>query len=184
MGARIYYGRGARVQSGPKQHCNGYFDGTVLAVAIGKPFEEWFHVFVHEACHMEQWRDRSKYWTDDLDYQYDILEQHQAGVDTGKKIIKAINKIVTLEADCERRALKAIKKHKLPIDPKVYAKGANSYLLFHTKLIESREWYHKAPYEVPSVWKHMPDELLPLKAYKVKNAQWVVDMSVFDKCYS
>lgn len=179
---RIYYSAYSKVKCEGDNRCNGYFDCATLAVATGKPFEDWFPVFIHEACHMDQWLDESEYWPDTLDDDYTILERHHAGEDVDDKIVSALNNIILLEADCERRAVEAIEKFGLPLDPKIYAKHANSYLLFHTKMLTTRSWYSIAPYEIKKIWSKMPDHILPYEEYKVHNAPNIIDMSIFDCC--
>lgn len=184
LGVRILYGKGKRVRCSPGQVCNGYFDERTLAVATDKPFRQWFPTFIHEACHMNQYAERSKYWGDDMERWYAVVERHHAGEDTGNDIITALNKIIALEADCERRAVKTIAKFGLPVCQRLYAKQANSYLLFYPKMLEARKWYTTAPYEIPSIWAKMPDVILPLNEYKVRKAIKTFDLTIFDKCLS
>jgi len=95
-----------------------------------------------------------------------------------KFIKNKIDKIKYLELDCEKRAVKNIKKYNLPVNIETYIQKANSYILFYNYVKETRQWSKpgNAPYALKNkeLWslcptKFMPDsyyEKIPRKIYK------------------
>ena len=127
---------------------SGYFEegpGGNLICAIKKPFNEWFPIFVHESCHMDQWIENSLAWCgttgpNDEDYTesfWDWLD----GKDVPKASLdKSIRALQYLEEDCERRTVKKIKKYDLPIDIDDYIRHANLYIFSYQYMKETRKW--------------------------------------------
>lgn len=152
--------------------CNGFFeaddedenDEPTLAVAIGQPFERWFPVFVHEACHMDQWIEQHHTWNASHSKLIDSLDllslwfEHKIEL-THEQFMKWVKVSRDCELDCERRAVKIIKKYNLPLDPIQYTKRANSYIFFYTLMWYTRNWYipNKEPYNVPEFVDIMPE---------------------------
>lgn len=146
--------------------CSGWFDETDLVVAIGKPFEEWVSIFVHEACHMDQWIEDSEVWRASVigphaehALEPTILFTLANNGDitlTKNQSLELANKSMRLELDCEKRAVEAIKEYELPIDIESYIKEANSYLVYYHCFGLKRRWYEKAPYKVKEVVDAMP----------------------------
>lgn len=145
---------------------NGYFDDNKreLAVAVDRPLNQWIDTFVHESCHKDQCVQKARIWG-----------QQVRGCDPFAVIEMWLNEVVELkplpkyqmtmamlklELDCEKRAVKKIKKAKLPIDTKEYAQKANSYVYFYHMVAETRKWYTigTEPYVVPEVWQAMPTD--------------------------
>lgn len=155
----------------PGNFCSGYFedddenDRVTFACATARPQEAWFHVFVHEFCHFQQWRDRRDWW-DGLKFDgYEGLElaieawngEREASL---TEIIQWCMASAEAEIDCERRVLEKIGKYKLPIDPKMYAKKANSYVAYYYAMPELRGWCNgERPYEVKEIMDMMPDHM-------------------------
>lgn len=149
--------------------CNGFFyppstsyQGN-FSVAIQKPFDEWFSTFIHESSHIDQFVEKSSYWVSDVESY--SLDQWLNGVDYDIDYIKKIvHRTILLEADCELRSVEKIKQFNLPINIEDYSRKANSYILFYHSMLENRQWYNKAPYEIneivrimnPSIMKHLP----------------------------
>lgn len=114
-----------------KNECSGYFDGEtkLFVVACGKPAEEWMQVFVHEACHMDQWIQKDPRlgaWGNACAAMWEFLQ--------GKRLLnkaqlrKVEDLIMQSELDCEMRSVEKIKEWGLPIPLEKYIKGANAYV--------------------------------------------------------
>ena len=157
----------------PKQlsvkKCNGYFEDDggcfTLACATKKHWTKWFPVFVHEYCHFCQWREDSPYWLNFVDKHGNDVVEHifewLNGREFGDNIWNYIRATREGELDCERRAVKIIKKLDLPINPDLYAQRANAYVNFYNYIALRRKWYKvgKAPYENKKIVELMPRHL-------------------------
>lgn len=131
-----------------------------LAVACGKPFDEWFPVLLHESCHVDQMIDNCKAHVDYINIDVDIDEWLDGNINlSGKKLDTIIYKIVMMERDCEMRTIKKAKKWKIPFNKDEYIKKANSYLYFYLHLRKKRSWYKtgKEPYTIKEVWNLAPN---------------------------
>lgn len=155
----------------PGQYCSGYFeddpaeDRAVFAVSVGRPWQEWFPIFIHEFCHFEQWRDRREWWDGlKIDGQEGLELAIQAWAGkieaTPTQIIHWCRTSAVAEYDCERRVIETIKKHGLPVDCRRYAKKANSYITYYYAMPELGGWCNgDRPYEVNAIMDLMPDHL-------------------------
>lgn len=178
----IKFGRGKRVNCEGKR-TNGYFGCGVLAVATGKPINEWIETFIHEASHMDQYIEDSKYWKAVTDEHYILLEEFLAGsTDISPELIAAVNNIVELEADCERRTYKKIQEHNLPIALDDYARRCNAYLFFYKVLLLERKWYVTAPYEIKKIFQQMPTTIGVPRSYRMNKVK--IELSLFKGCFS
>lgn len=154
---------------GTKMLVNGYFLSrpAILEVACKKPQKEWLQIFLHESCHMDQWRFKTCVWnrtfiTDDIDTLnlVDLWIERKIGLNN-KQLDEYITASRNVELDCEKRSVKKIKQYGLPIDSVEYIQRANAYVCFYTLLKKTRQWYSKkAPYDDPNVWKQMPTKWL------------------------
>lgn len=136
-----------------------------LAVAIGKPEEEWLGVFIHEACHMEQWIEQSPAWTNVFVKGREAVDWIDAWLEGKEGLPEPIEELVararTVELDCERRVVEKIKEYGLPLDVEEYAQKANSYVYFYNHLLRTRQWYPAgcSPYENELVYGFAPTVL-------------------------
>jgi len=147
-----------------------------LTVAVGRPVEEWFPIFVHETSHMDQFLESSKYWHNiyiivdgERIEGIDILDRHIAGDSFPPEVLwEAVSRAVAVEWDCERRVVEKIKQFDLPINIEEYTKKANGYLYLYRMAAQERAWSipGRAPYSVPEVWEVMPNRLLSLRNYR------------------
>jgi len=151
---------------------SGYFSEITgqreLAVATKKQTERWLGVLVHEFSHMEQWLEKAKPWAR-LKSLYskkgDACQTYFKWVE-GKRVEKSIairsGKLVRdMELDCEKRAVKNIKKWKLPIPINEYIKNANAYILFYAHTFKHRKWCNiKSPYNIKRIINIMPEEFV------------------------
>lgn len=144
----------------------GYFDGDVreLACATGKPESEWMPIFLHEACHMFQFIENCKAWSDtELDKYheaYGTMDCYFQGWYVPKGLLKkAFNAAFGCELDCEKRTVELIKQYSLDINLDEYIQKANSYIWGYQLMHKYRQWFvdNKSPYSIEAVWKAMPN---------------------------
>lgn len=146
---------------------NGYFidyGKPTLAVAINKPIQDWIMVLAHEGSHMEQWIEKSPYWTNsfiDGREAVEYIDEWCNGKDLPEEELNDICKIAReVEWDCEKRTIEKIKKYNLspPINIEEEIQKANSYILFYTFIKQTRKWNKlgQAPYQIKEIWSHMP----------------------------
>lgn len=148
--------------------CNGYFSDEpkpTLAVAMGKPIEQWLPILVHEYCHMRQWIEQSPYWTGNKLGKFeatDIIDmwlQDMVELSDSQKDLY-FSKVIMVEKDCEERVVKLIKQFNLPIDPELYTQKANAYVLFYNVVKKYRKWYrpNQEPYNLAHIYEIMPKD--------------------------
>lgn len=144
---------------------SGYYDEVKLVCAVGKPVKEWLPILVHEYSHFQQvkkkcWAyqrsfingedlsDRFYFWIKGAKYPYEEMK-------------KWMLRLRNFEVDCERRAVKNIKKHNLPLDVDLYCQQANAYVYFYTYALLERKWWKRghAPYANKNVYPHFPTTL-------------------------
>ena len=151
-----------------------------LAVATGKPEDEWLQILIHEGCHMDQYRENSAAWRNntmpDGREAVDWLDQWCAAeIELDEVTLwDIVARAKQVELDCERRALAVIAEYGLPIDPADYARRANAYVHFYSHVAKIRRWNppNEAPYQLPEVWKRAPAVLqdhLPLELEEAYN---------------
>lgn len=124
-----------------KFYCAGEMDDQkkILTVEIGSDTEDWFPNFIHEYCHLQQVKDglfSTKLWeqTDSLYTDWTLDKIKLSNKDAA--IIGRRQRF--MELDCEKRAIKEIKKYKLPVDIPTYIQSANAYIYSYTFLVENR----------------------------------------------
>jgi hypothetical protein len=147
----------------------------------GKSDFEVLSLLAHEYSHMCQYQEKSKLWISGE--KFAIFDNWLSGIDYEEEELNdSWKSIVLLEADCEKRTLELIKKLKLDIDEKQYAKTANAYLYFYTWCKKNRAWYKTAPYQIKEIVEKMHDYILDAEEYVKED---VIDkklMKLFDKC--
>jgi len=185
------------IEFSPGELCSGYFTdedpkNPEFVVATGRPPDKWFPIFVHEFCHFEQWRDRNDWWETfklaDGSEPLDAAIEHFAGnLDlTPEQVIDYCVLQAQVEIDCERRVLAKIAEHNLPIDAKLYAKWANSYIAYYYAMPSLQGWCNgERPYDVAEIIEAVPahldltdadyfalaDKLLPIYRERCLHAQ-------------
>lgn len=122
--------------------CSGYFDDQdkVLAVACGKPFEDWIEILIHEYSHMQQWLtdDRWEKWTNACLDLWMWLDKEK--IMNNSQLKRVIDDMIELERDCEIRALSLIDKYNLPINKSRYKRKANLYLYSYRMMPELKKF--------------------------------------------
>lgn len=151
---------GSKVYLGNRMYSSGFFSSDPssleLAVSTGVKDESWLMVLVHESCHLDQWmEDRSVF--DGMDKTASLDEWLNGKRFRKSSIDKAIEAIVKIELDCEKRSVKKIKKYNLPLDTKRYTSMANTYMYFYYWIKKSRVWVprNKSLY-IEEIIKHSP----------------------------
>jgi hypothetical protein len=144
----------------------GYFDNDppTFAVALGKPFNDWFLVFIHEFCHFRQFIEQPEEFNR-LCSHIDLLFQWvDKQIDLSEEQIRTYSAdALFLEYDCEKRVLNNLHHFGIEhlVNAKEYAQKANSYFNFYNYVAQHRTWYvgGKEPYSLDFVWKSFPDVL-------------------------
>lgn len=146
--------------------CSGYFNSEPLefAVAIGKPYESWLKVLLHEFSHFEQWQEDPQGFNlmnRDIETLFSWLDGKVELTDD--ELSSYRDSAIKIEYDCERRSIEKLYQHGFYtiIDPEVYGRMANSYFNFYHYVVENRVWYKAGcePYTIPEVWNSFPSEL-------------------------
>lgn len=144
---------------------SGYFidrPKLELAVAAGKPFEEWLPILVHESCHMDQWIENTSVWKNVFVQGREAVDWIDLWLNGEENLPEPIENLIQrtreVELDCEQRSLRKIQEFGLPIDMETYAKRANSYVYYYNHLLKTRKWYpeNNVPYENERIWSQAP----------------------------
>lgn len=127
----------------------GFFqsEGPTLVVGTGTSTKKWISVLVHESCHMDQYIEDQFLW-EKCSPGYEVFFDWMWNKNSIVKeniLEEAVQDIIRLELDCEKRSIKKIKQYNLPIDISLYIKGANVYLYSYLYMLEVRKW-------IPSIY--------------------------------
>lgn len=154
-------------------------DGPILSVGIGRPFDKWFPIFIHEFNHLMQWLEKSPLYTA-LDQHPNIYKWFNNEVrlsprrsEQGTKAVRAC------ELDCEIRTIQMIQERQLPFDTKQYARKSCCYLYLY-QFVEKYQFWPECPSQKTSrIVGQMPDTLSPNEADYVNDGI----MALYEKCY-
>ena len=161
---------------------SGFFDHQQKILACAKKNPSFLYILAHEYCHLVQWQENCKVWTDYDNSQAEILDEWLGGKNFDlKKIERAARVALVLELDNEKRTIKLLKKFgmtKNEID--LYIQKSNAYVLFYLYILKTRKWYKPSnvPYENMNVVSFMSkkfnmnyDKLSPKanKAFEMAN---------------
>ena len=136
-----------------------------LAVAMNKPRKQWLGVLAHEYSHYEQWKEQAESWTNstiDEEDAEDIIFRWVRGEEFSQNFLdKCFIAAKEIELDCERRAVKKIKKFELPLDVEEYIKQASAYIHYYNYMGLRRNSYipGKEPYYNKEIISAMPKTL-------------------------
>lgn len=143
----------------------GFFTQNPLTfgLAIGSHIDEWMKVCVHESCHMDQYLEKSSYWTTAHVLNIEAMDIVTLWVDRQIELNNSqlnffITKIKEMEWDCERRTVEKFKKYNIDVNIEEYIQRANSYLFTYNFVEQCRAWNKDeyVPYHIPELWKLMP----------------------------
>lgn len=158
--------------------CYGVFNGWndysrgELIVAKNVNKSNFLETLIHESCHMDQWIERSNVWTSTFqtkkvcEIDEKLNEWIEGNIMFKRSDIKRyFNEYIDLELDCEKRAVKKIKKYNLPINCKKYVQKSNAYLLFYRAVVEKYRKYKNVNKEESSyLIKDLVDQM-PYRFY-------------------
>lgn len=144
---------------GGNDRCYGVFefnirDEPVLKVATGnKTSDQALGVLIHEYCHFLQWREGAKVWKEFEECNFSIDDV----IKSPKKFKSEILLLIKLEAECERRVVKLVKKYEL-FCPKQYAKEANC-ILFKYAFLYKKGYWPKSGAQLTDFYDKCPDKI-------------------------
>lgn len=151
--------------------CSGWCDGEEIVIARKMPkFEE---TYVHEFSHMNQAVENSRYWFEDNKF-WEQLEKQTLQIRSWDEVLK----VIALERDCERRAMKHSRDWDL-FDDESYAQAANTYLYFYHFVFLKQKWVTSTTIYHPFIVNAMPKKLLPLSEFKSINMEL---MNLYNEC--
>lgn len=150
-GVKLILQKTKMVKLAKNSYCSGYFNDVPkpkIVVAVDKPIEQWLPVLVHEFCHLEQFLEGDLTWTNLEIYETDSCTEFQDWLDGNDElhpelITYHMKRVIDMEFNCEKRAVKKIKKFKLPINIEDYIQRANVYMWFYSAVKEMRKWSGK-----------------------------------------
>jgi hypothetical protein len=107
--------------------CGGFVDDSRMKFAVALRRPHWREVFLHEACHIDQYIDEDPLWTDSL-----LAEKNFTDVDlhTEEDSEEVFFRTMLLEHDCDKRALTKIDSYRISenqISREAYIQAANCY---------------------------------------------------------
>ena len=174
-GMRLVIGRGRLLNCGGYR-CEGFFNDQEKMIKIARHSANFLETLVHEYSHFLQYINNSKIYNKS-DKAILMVDQWFAGKDFPQdKLRRSFFIIRAMERDCEKRAVKLIKKFNLQIDEKLYTKRAHCYIYSHFLMEKTRKFYayKKSPYRSSVVLKIMPSSMavlshksIPPKVYSV-----------------
>lgn len=166
-GIKFTMARAQQVLVSDKEYGSGYFDSEGKELTVARKHELWLDILVHESCHLDQWIEQCSAWTRSFEGDAgNQIDEYCHGKDV-PNIRAALNRIIELELDCEKRAIKKIIEFELPINQTAYIQRANAYLQFHNYMLHSRRWAPKgvSPYQ-PEIYTEMPKRIMSDRYYK------------------
>lgn len=174
-GMRLVIGRGKLLNCGGYR-CEGFFNDQERMIKIARHSANFLETLVHEYSHFLQYINNSKIYQKS-DKAILMVDDWFAGKDFPEdKLRRSFFIIRAMERDCEKRAVKLIKKFNLQIDEKLYTKRAHCYIYSHFLMEKTRKFYayKKSPYRSSVVLKIMPSSMavlshksIPPKVYSV-----------------
>ena len=145
----------------PSIRCTGYFDDENKTLQVAMKEKDSFEILVHEYGHLTQWVDQVPVYTKASKYLY-AVDDWIGGLNIPMPMVEAaIQGVVDLELDNERRSVKLIDKYNLSIDKEQYIRKANAYLYFYHWMKRTRKWSRpeNMPYKNKRIIAAMPTTL-------------------------
>lgn len=161
-GIKLCFSKSAGVTTPSGFMCAGYFDDKTKTIGVAKGNSLWLGILAHEFSHLLQWEENSLEWQKDQECGNEVMESWLNGKEV-KNVQKAINNIIALELDCEKRALKLIAQYDLPVNTPTYIQRANECILYYRYAQITRRWD-----DTPgtTIWQHMPQRFMSPSYYK------------------
>lgn len=145
----------------PSIRCTGYFDDENRTLQVAMKEKTAFEILVHEYGHLTQWTEKVPVYMKANKYLY-AVDDWISGLELPSNMVDAaIQGVVDLELDNERRSVKLIDKHNLSIDKEQYIRKANAYLYFYHWMRKTRKWSRpeNMPYKNKRIVAAMPTTL-------------------------
>ena len=147
-GVKLRFSPYKRVKAGG--YVSGYFDDNPPVLVIAKKHPLWLGILAHEFCHLRQWVEKADVYTKTKistgECAWTVQNRQLAGEKIPEEHLdEAYRIIIRCERDCDLRAMDYIRKFKLPIDLKEYARQANAYHFFYHAVKARGKWYGKVP---------------------------------------
>jgi hypothetical protein len=146
--------------------------------------EDWIALLAHESSHMDQHIEEAEAWVNasvgHLDAQGIIDSWLDFYIElTPKQLNDYIDKLITCELDCEKRAVAKMKKYRLPVNIKEYIKNSNTILYIYEVIKKTRSWTKpgKGPFSKTEILELIPDTFQ--KSYKDKK----IIEAIINSCY-
>jgi len=124
-----------------------------LEIAVGGDWQDWFGIFVHETCHLDQHIEEPSTFARADGAMNRIADWLDKKTDTVAR--EDFHEILHLESDCENRVLRKAVESELPIDLGDYTRRANAYLQSYAVALRHRRWIPQ-PYSDFSICAQMP----------------------------
>lgn len=164
-GILLKLGGGKEVNFGHGR-CGGYFDdsGKEMNIAIGGSIQSLMANSLHEEGHLDQFLGKSKIW-----HQFSFYNGHTRFFKylSGERIYKvnqAVQAAIAIEKECEKIAIKKIKKKwQKYIDLDWYIASASAYLFSYLYMAKKRKWPKNTPC-IAQIRAHCPNKIL--RSYK------------------
>lgn len=150
----------------------GCFDYSAKKLCVANLHRDSFQILLHEFCHFLQWSQRPVFFDKMATSTHNYLTWLESNKPINSKVFADKKKSLTLEWDCENRALKLIDSLDLRISRESYARKANSYLLTYHMATSYHKWPTNLNFK-PSVQSLLPQTLLPLD--KILDPDWLDD---------
>ena len=156
-GVEIIFHPKQEIRLSKKIAVSGYWDEEDKKLNVAIYCDDWLTVLAHEYGHFCQWKENKFIDEDTLDAYYFFDEWILGKQELSKKRLDKYCKLIQeCELDCEKRALKFIKKYYLYKDNKLYIQKANSYVLGYEAAKLKRKWFQTSPSRVLKVFNSMP----------------------------
>lgn len=179
-GVKLYFSKKERIKC-DNVFVSGYFDDIKKVVAVSQfnDFTKFISMLAHESSHMDQWIEDKFLWKK-CSIGYTTFFEWLDGKEGFSKDIleESVQDIIRLELDCEKRAIRKLKKYKVPIDIDMYIRKMNCYLYGYLFFLEKRIWIQgiyndefvtaSAPKTVKSSYKKIPARLRKAFEQKLK----------------
>ena len=162
-GMRLVIGRGRLLNCGGYR-CEGFFNDQEKMIKIARHSANFLETLVHEYSHFLQYINDSKIYKKS-DKAILMVDEWFAGKNFPENELRRSFFIIrAMERDCEKRAVRLIKKFNLQIDEKLYTKRAHCYIYSHFLMEKTRKFYayKKSPYRSSVVLKIMPSSMAVL----------------------
>ena len=146
FGAEVLYHSKRFIKVSPNMHVSGFWDGDAKQINVAVYCDEWLTILAHEFGHLCQQREK-KFIDTATTNAYIYFDEWLLGErELSKKRLDDVCELIQIcELDCEKRALKLIKKFNLYSSDSLYIQKANSYVLGYEAAKVSRKWFKRSP---------------------------------------